>query len=223
MPRRPRSWSAVRTDPDEGVLVVYAVFGRGDRDESVYAELGPEVVDLVLSVERPPGGQRASGHPRSVRLDLGQPLGGRLLHDPVSDATRLAFDGSHLVVPDVLPPGFRLGSEGGHTAAGAPPDMPSHWYRDYGPAQRDGTTVRLWQGQGAPYDLKGDEWQRRGHVHVGGTDEVTWRSRVTRGVILTWRHPRADADLTLHVQAAAQGDPLPTLAAFLDALPTSGQ
>ncbi len=206
------------------MLVVYALFGRNESNERVHAQLGAEVVDLLLTVEGSAGG-RASGHPRSVRLELGEPLHGRLLRDPVSRVTRVPFDGSRLVVPTALPPGWHLALEGSHNALGTPGDTPSHWYRDYSPVQRDGSTrarrtVILWQGRGSPYDLSvGDEWEVRGELQIGGSKQPVWRSRYTQGAIVTWPHAPADADLTLQVKAAGHGDPtMLTLAAFLDTL-----
>lgn len=126
--RPPGGWESARTDGDRALLLSFtgAAPGRGDC-ESEYlgvAEMEPERVVVRIDpvpdpATRPDRICPAVGYTRSVRVELPEPLNGRLVVDAQIHEPEALLDGSALLVPPTVPDGYAFSSESGRFGAGA--------------------------------------------------------------------------------------------------------
>jgi hypothetical protein len=143
------------TDPDDPCQVDYRAFAI-EHSGIVRIEVRAKR-RFVGSKTGEPVFCNAKGYGRTVRVQLDRPLGDRPLVDAATNEAVPVFDGSTLLRPTWLPPGWKFRGEGGTTFDG----VGSTWGRTFGAAtdQEPRTcseapaTVWLAQGPVPPPDL----------------------------------------------------------------------
>lgn len=223
VPRR-QSWTAARTDPDPRVVVVSYLGGACDGPARLQATERNGVVALGLTVEHRSGGCRSSGFFDVARVRLSAPLARRPVVDaaakrPVPSRSAL-FDGSYLLTPTGLPPGFALVSERGDTDPRSGRGAGALWSRTWAPvrARRSSSpvpeatcdaaprrSVTLWQGATETLDLTRGEWVSAGTVTVAGSRVALKRQRVTADLAVRWRDARTGQQLALVTSIGCSG------------------
>jgi hypothetical protein len=107
---------------------------------------------------------RALGYPRTLLVDLTEPLAGRPVVDRVSGLAHRPFDAGDLLVPSRLPDGWEVQGEGGSTV----PSSARYWTTSYGPADGGGAGVILSQGDPSLGEVDGLAYEVEEAVTIQG-------------------------------------------------------
>ncbi|GAA1962387.1 hypothetical protein [Kitasatospora viridis] len=119
---------------DDRTLFVGGFGGVCDEDFTPVATESAGSVALSIKVTAAPGsgsdGACSAGQVTSASVRLNQPLGSRALVDGDGGATLASFDGSRLLRPAKLPPGYRLMSTAPYQASSGAVGAIQHWGSD---------------------------------------------------------------------------------------------
>lgn len=205
---------AVRTDGPCGLFVAFTGAPQGDGPCLVQEYVGrvePAGDDLRLVVEErhtgpTPSGQlfcTTAGAHRWLRVELDEPLHGRVLLDEQGHAVQLV-DGEQLQAPETLPEGWSVGEEGTN------PGPPAHWSWAVtapglrGELRQGGTDLpgRVRTGPGyrrlEARTVRGVPAELGAYQDATGNHLLTW-TEGDRGFVLQALGPLQDADVLVEV------------------------
>jgi hypothetical protein len=184
----PGTWESARTDGERALLLSFtgAAPGRGDCESDYVgvAEVKPQRVVVRIDAVPDPATRPdqicpAIGYARTVRVELPEPLDGRVVVDARTGKPGPLLDGAALLVPSAIPDGYAFSSEFGSYGAGA------SWTFQYSAGdQRPVLTVTHAQDIGEPLEEGLTVLER---TQVRGHEAVVLAQLATKPLRVSWR------------------------------------